>query len=114
MLDFLKKLFQRGAASPATGNDSSRMAMAAQRRSDEARRQIQEHFEQLVAAVRDYAVFLLDRDGNVLTWNAGAERIKGYQAKEIAGQHFSRFYPREALARLARRGVEAGRCRRSL
>jgi PAS domain S-box-containing protein len=50
----------------------------------------------LVHSVKDYAIFLLDRDGKVMTWNQGAERIKGYSAHEIIGQHFSRFYPREA------------------
>ena len=48
-------------------------------------------------AVTDYAIFLLDPNGYVLTWNSGAQRIKGYQADEIIGQHFSRFYPPEAV-----------------
>src|SRR5438445_137974 len=48
--------------------------------------------------IRDYAIFMLDPDGHVLTWNAGAERIKGYRAEEIQGRHFSVFYPREELA----------------
>src|SRR5947209_1311971 len=49
----------------------------------------------LIESVRDYAIFLLDRDGFVRSWNPGAERIKGYKPAEIIGQHFSRFYPRE-------------------
>ena len=53
----------------------------------------------LVEHVRDYAIFLLDPHGYVLTWNEGAQRIKGYQAPQIIGQHFSRFYPPEALQR---------------
>ena len=52
-------------------------------------------------ACSDYAIFMLDPDGRVATWNAGAERIKGYTAEEIIGQHFSIFYPPEALARAA-------------
>lgn len=52
----------------------------------------------LVSSVKDYAIFLLDVNGNVATWNAGAERIKGYRAEEIIGQNFSRFYPEEDLA----------------
>ena len=56
-----------------------------------------ETFRLLVESVRDYAIFLLDRDGRVATWNQGAERIKGYKASEIIGEHFSRFYPREAI-----------------
>ena len=60
---------------------------------------IDERFRLLVESVRDYAIFMLDPEGRVLTWNAGAERFKGYRAEEIIGQHFSRFYPPEALAR---------------
>jgi hypothetical protein len=62
-------------------------------------RQSEERFRLLVDSVRDYAIFMLDPEGHVLTWNAGAERIKGYRAAEIIGCHFSRFYPPEALAR---------------
>ena len=61
-------------------------------------RRIEEHLEKLIASVRDYAIFLLDPEGHVLTWNAGAEAIKGYRADEIIGEHFSRFYTAEALA----------------
>ena len=49
-------------------------------------------FRLLVDAVQDYAIFLLSTEGTVLTWNRGAERIKGYRATEIIGQHFSVFY----------------------
>jgi PAS domain S-box-containing protein len=55
-----------------------------------------EIFRVLVESIKDYAIFLLDPDGRVATWNQGAENIKGYKADEIIGQHFSRFYPREA------------------
>ncbi len=54
-------------------------------------------FRLLVDSVKDYAIFLLDPEGHVSTWNQGAERIKGYRASEIIGEHFSRFYPREAI-----------------
>ena len=53
----------------------------------------------LVHGTTDYAIFMLDPQGHVVTWNAGAERIKGYKADEIIGQHFSRFYPQEAIDR---------------
>ena len=53
-------------------------------------------FRLLVDSVKDYAIFLLDPEGKVATWNQGAERIKGYKASEIIGQHFSKFYPQEA------------------
>jgi PAS domain S-box-containing protein len=56
-----------------------------------------ERYRILVDSVRDYAIFILDTDGCVRTWNQGAERIQGYQAAEIIGQHFSRFYPEEDL-----------------
>jgi PAS domain S-box-containing protein len=57
------------------------------------------HFGQIVAGVRDYAVFTLDVAGHVTSWNTGAENIKGYRADEIIGKHFSRFYPPDAIAR---------------
>ena len=53
----------------------------------------------LVHGTTDYAIFMLDPQGRVVTWNAGAERIKGYKADEIIGQHFSKFYPQEAIDR---------------
>jgi hypothetical protein len=62
-------------------------------------RQSEQRFKLLVESVRDYAIFMLDPNGYILTWNAGAERFKGYRADEIIGQHFSRFYPPEALER---------------
>jgi PAS domain S-box-containing protein len=55
-------------------------------------------FRLLVASVKDYAIFRLDPGGYIATWNAGAERIKGYRAEEIIGRHFSQFYPREDVA----------------
>ncbi|MBM7516717.1 hybrid sensor histidine kinase/response regulator [Nocardioides nitrophenolicus] len=56
-------------------------------------RRSEEVFRLLVTAVKDYAIFLLDVDGRVASWNAGAEYIKGYSAAEIVGQHFRVFYP---------------------
>ena len=64
-------------------------------------------FELLVNAVKDYAIYLLDADGFVASWNAGAERFKGYAAAEIIGQHFSRFYTEEDRASgLPRRALD--------
>lgn len=51
-----------------------------------------QRFQLLVDAIRDYAIYLLDLQGNVSSWNTGAQRFKGYAAEEIIGQHFSRFY----------------------
>ena len=59
---------------------------------EEALRQSEQRFSSMVEAVRDYAIIYLELDGRVASWNKGAERIKGYRAEEIVGQHFSRFY----------------------
>lgn len=55
-------------------------------------------FRLLVESVKDYAIFLLDPGGHIVTWNEGAQRLKGYQASEIIGRHFSVFYPPEVAA----------------
>jgi PAS domain S-box-containing protein len=55
----------------------------------------EEKFRFLVENVQDYAIFMLDPQGHVTTWNSGAERLKGYSAGEIIGKHFSSFYPPE-------------------
>ena len=52
-------------------------------------------FRLLVEGVKDYAIFMLDPQGRVTTWNSGAEHIKGYRADEIIGEHFARFYTEE-------------------
>src|SRR5205823_2612948 len=58
-------------------------------------RQSEELFRLLVSSVQDYAIFMLDPAGQVISWNAGAQRIKGYEPEEIIGKHFSIFYPPE-------------------
>src|SRR5438270_6894601 len=65
--------------------------------SEAALLQSEQRFRLFVEAVRDYALFMLDPKGNIMTWNTGAERIKGYKPWEIIGQHFSIFYPEEDL-----------------
>jgi len=57
----------------------------------------EEKFRLLVEGVTDYAIFMLDPDGYVITWNEGAKRIKGYEADEIIGQRFTKFYSQEAI-----------------
>jgi len=57
----------------------------------------EERFRLLVSSVKDYAIIMLDPEGHIVSWNAGAKRIQGYRTKEIIGQHFSRFYPLEDL-----------------
>jgi PAS domain S-box-containing protein len=58
---------------------------------------LEEPFRLLVDAVQEYAIFMLDTNGHITTWNSGAERIKGYAASEIIGRHFSIFYPEEDI-----------------
>jgi PAS domain S-box-containing protein len=64
-----------------------------------ALRSSEQRFRLLVEGARDYAIFMLDPQGRVTTWNGGAERIKGYRAEEIVGEHFSKFYPQEMIER---------------
>ena len=66
---------------------------------ESALRRTEERFRLLVEGARDYAIFMLDPEGRVASWNPGAERIKGYSAEEILGQHFSKFYPQESIER---------------
>ena len=73
-----------------------------------------ETFRLFVNQVKDYAIFLLDVQGNVSTWNAGAEALKGYTADEIIGKHFSRFYEERDAAKgkprsLLEKAMEEGR-----
>jgi PAS domain S-box-containing protein len=63
----------------------------------EALRQSEESFRLLLESLSEYAIFMLDTGGRVVTWNSGAKRIKGYEPEEIIGQHFSRFYPAHAI-----------------
>jgi two-component system sensor kinase FixL len=58
----------------------------------------EERFRLLVSTVKDYAIFWIDLEGRVMSWNAGAEHIKGYRPEEIVGQHFSRFFTAEDIA----------------
>src|SRR5438067_1986935 len=79
---------------------AGRAARPRRRRPDaKGGRAAEEHFRLMVESVRDYAIISLDPEGRVTSWNAGAQRIKGYAAEEIVGQHFSRFYPPEAVDR---------------
>jgi PAS domain S-box-containing protein len=84
------------------------------RMAQEALGDSERQFRLLVEGVKDYALYMLDPDGVVSSWNAGAERIKGYTAEEILGQHFSRFYTdsdraADVPARLLRAAEREGR-----
>ncbi len=68
-----------------------------QRAAQESIRRSEERFRLLTQSVKDYAIFMLDPEGIISTWNSGAEHIKGYTADEIIGKHFSIFYPAEDI-----------------
>jgi len=68
-----------------------------------ALQQSEERFRLLVEGVKDYAIFALDPDGYIVSWNSGAERIKGYRVQEIIGQHFSRFTRQKTLSEESRK-----------
>src|ERR1700675_752698 len=88
VLGTLMGLFTAAFAVWSVQRDSSGRALAA-----EKLRESEEKYRSLIDGVEDYAIFALDPGGKVISWNAGAERIKGYKAEEIIGQNFSRFYP---------------------
>ena len=69
--------------------------LSARREHEEMLRQSEEMFRLMVEGVRDYAIFMLDPQGHIASWNLGAQITKGYTAEEIIGQHFSVFYPQE-------------------
>ncbi|MEV7970395.1 PAS domain S-box protein [Sphaerisporangium sp. NPDC088356] len=72
--------------------------MTERRKAEQALRESEERFRFLIQNVIDYAIFMLDPSGRIISWNAGAQRIKGYAAEEIIGKHFSVFYPPEDIA----------------
>lgn len=80
--------------------------ITAEKEAAEALRESDRQFRSLVAGVTDYALYMLDRNGVVSSWNVGAERIKGYAAEEIIGRHFSQFYtPDDRKAGLPNRSL---------
>jgi len=88
--------------------------LSERRAADEALKRTQEQFRLLVQGVTDYAIYMLDTEGRVSSWNAGAQRIKGYREDEVLGQHFGRFYREEDRAaglpqRALRRAEAEGR-----
>jgi len=80
--------------------------ITARAQAEEQLRWTEESFRLMVESVTDYAIVMLDTEGRVMSWNSGAQRIKGYPAEEIVGRHFSGFYPRE--------DIEQGRPQRDL
>jgi PAS domain S-box-containing protein len=80
--------------------------LTAQKRDEERLKQSEERFSLMVASVKDYAIIMLDPQGRVVTWNAGAQRIKGWTEEEIVGKSFEQFYSRAE--------VEEGKTKREL
>jgi len=84
--------------------------MTEKREAEHALREAERRFRILIQGVTDYAIFMLDPEGRVTNWNAGAQRIKGYTPDEIVGEHFSRFYtPEELDAGVPKRALETAR-----
>jgi PAS domain S-box-containing protein len=88
--------------------------LSEKRRAELALSRSEDQFRLMAEAVRDYAIFMLDPDGHISSWNRGAERIKGYSAAEILGRHFSCFYPEDEVragkpARELREALQNGR-----
>jgi PAS domain S-box-containing protein len=84
--------------------------LTARRAAEEALQRSEERFRLMVGSVKDYAIFMLDAQGNVESWNAGAQAIKGYRDSEIIGRHISAFYaPEDAAAGKPQRLLELAR-----
>jgi PAS domain S-box-containing protein len=99
-----RNIHKKKSARPPLTNRRAREKKVLRRANTKAMvslRESEERFQLLVLGVKNYAILMLDREGYISSWNAGAEQIKGYRAEEIVGQHFSKFYPVE--------DVEAGR-----
>jgi len=97
---------QAALATPAPGPRPARENVNLAALAQDQLRETQARFQLLVEAVKDYAIFMLDPTGRVMTWNAGAQRIKGYEAREIIGHHFSEFYEEAE--------IRSGKCEREL
>jgi PAS domain S-box-containing protein len=89
----------RGADGVLCGFGKVTRDLTERKMGEEVVRQSEERFRLMIEGVRDYAIFMLDPQGHVASWNGGAEAIKGYKAEEIIGKHFSVFYPDEDIKR---------------
>ncbi|MDC4223793.1 MAG: ATP-binding protein [Candidatus Manganitrophus sp.] len=87
-----------GALQRAKRTEAEALGILDKSHQEEMLHKSEERFRLLVSGVKDYAIFMLDSNGKIMSWNEGAERIKGYRAQEIIGKHFSVFYPEEDKA----------------
>ena len=118
VLETNRDITHRKRAEAALREEKDRLETRVRERTVQANEQLrvaEERLRQMVAGVRDYAILMLDPLGNVVSWNASAERIKGFRDDEIIGQHFSRFYPPEEVAagkpeRELKMAIADGRC----
>lgn len=83
-------------------NMELRAQIAEREAAENIARESEERFRLLVEGLRDFAIFMLDPAGNVVSWNRGAQRLEGYAAEEIIGKHFSRFYSEEDTRKACR------------
>lgn len=98
--DWLKSLItqlQQQVRTHKTAQERLQKLVQERKAESDALRESEERFRLLVSDIKDYAIIMLDDNGNVISWNAGAEAIKGYKPQEIIGQHISRFYPQEDM-----------------
>ncbi|HEY7221659.1 MAG TPA: sigma 54-interacting transcriptional regulator [Candidatus Binatia bacterium] len=97
--DRLERWVNERTAQLTAINEDLRKEIIERKAAEEALKTNEERFRLLIEGVKDYAIYMLDVDGRVMTWNNGAERIKGYHTEEILGKHFSVFYqPQDILA----------------
>ena len=94
----LEKIVKARTAELVAANKTLEAEIASRKSGEETLRLSEERFRLLVDSLTDYAVMMLDEQGRVVSWNAGAERILGYKAAEIVGRHFSSFYTPEEIA----------------
>jgi len=88
-----------GSSVSATAASASPKRNSSERELVEALRESEERYRMLLDGIENYAIFMMDAQGQILSWNAGAERIKGYTSDQIIGHNFSRFFPPEDIER---------------
>ncbi|MFN5084609.1 MAG: ATP-binding protein [Novosphingobium sp.] len=118
MLEANAELLARGEALTDLPDDADEIGRLAQRMArasallrgrEQALRESEERFRLVIEEVQDYGIFALDTEGVVTSWNLGAQRIKGWEAEEILGHHFSRFYPEETRGQLPAQMLDRAR-----